>query len=48
MNGRKIKVPGFIMKDGKLTKRPTYARKVAQAKRARKAIKIARKGAPLL
>jgi hypothetical protein len=48
MNGRKIKVPGFIMKDGKLSKRPTYARKAAASKRARKAIRIARKGAPLI
>lgn len=42
MTGRKISVPGYDWKKGKLTKRSTYSRKRAASKQARKATKVVR------
>lgn len=48
MKGRKIKVPGYDWKKGKLAPKSTYALRNRAKKQARKAIKIARRGAQLI
>lgn len=50
MTGRRIHLKGFTIdkKTGKPKRKTTFRATIAQRKRAGKAIKIARKGAPLI
>lgn len=50
MTGRQIRIKGFDQdrKTGKIKKKRTFRSSIAQRKQARKAIKVLRKGKPLL
>jgi hypothetical protein len=48
MTGRKIKVPGYDWKKGKLAPKSTYALRNRAKKQSRQAAKSLRKGRPLI